>query len=57
MTDAEIATRIDWVMKTIAGCDSQEHAEWVRQHWAEISAKWCQEIADEMKARIERGKT
>jgi hypothetical protein len=56
MTDSEIKQNIEFVFRTLKDCDNPEHAEWVRQHWAEMSAKWCQEIADEMKARIERQK-
>lgn len=52
MTDEQIRQNIEFVFRTLKDCDNSEDPEWVRKHWAEISAKWCQEIADEMTRRI-----
>lgn len=52
MTDAEIRKNIEFVFRTLSDCDKSEHPEWVRKHWAKISGKWCQEIADEMERRL-----
>lgn len=52
MTDEQIRQNIEFVFRTLKDCDQPQHAEWVRKQWAEISAKWCREIADEMSRRI-----